>query len=88
MSKYIIVEIDDEALELMRKNGDESKELIQCKDCTHSREIKPFGATELCCMRWGLFAVEPNGYCDRSERKKNERKHRFQRVGWKERKEE
>lgn len=64
MSKYIIVEIDDEALELMRKNGDETKELIQCKDC---KKWQQEYMGNLCCEY--VTETKANEYCGRAERK-------------------
>ena len=66
MSKYIIVEIDDEALELMRKNGDETRELIQCKDCKYNNGGR-------CGWHGGAgykWVVDDDDFCSCGERKK------------------
>lgn len=68
MSKYIIVEIDDEALELMRKNGDETRELIQCKDCLHW-----WNAAQICTNKKLVLGVpietDAGFYCGYAARK-------------------
>lgn len=75
MSKYIIVEIDDEALELMRKNGDETKELIQCKDCIYAK-MTINGDSAKYCLAWqgedvlmDSLYLPADFYCGFAERK-------------------
>ena len=46
-------------------------EVVRCKDCKHSKDIKIVGGTyqKHCKLSYGLPCVEPNNFCSYGERR-------------------